>query len=159
MKKSPSISILLAIAVTQVAYSQSTVVVQTPPGFEVQLGDVQLPPGVILPPGVTLPQRPAKTDGTNAAAKATSPEETRLQELLKLKFDRTASSVLDAFSAQLDSSKVITNEVEQFKQSVIRGDWKATGDYLGKLPKDHGQKVYRYLIKQLPNAGLSLIHI
>ena len=154
MKNSLSISILSAIALmTQVAYSQSTVVVQTLPGFEAQLGDVQLPSGVTLPPGVTLPQRPSGMDGTNAPAKNASPEERRLQELLKLKFDRSPSAVLDAFSAQLDSSKAITNEVEQFRQSVIRGDWKATGEYLRTLPKDHGQKVYRYLIKQLPNAG------
>src|SRR5689334_20174613 len=100
MKNSLSISMLSAIAlVTQVAYPQSTVVVQTAPGFEVHLGDIQLPPGVTLPPGVGLPG-PATAGGTNTAAKTVSPEEKRLQELLKLKFDRSSSAMFDAFSAQ-----------------------------------------------------------
>ena len=151
-RRSFGITMLLALTATCSARGQSAVVVQTPPGFEVQLGDVQLPPGVELPPGVTLPQRPGKPDGTNAPAKA-SPEEKRLQELLKLKFDRTPASIFNAYSAEFDTSKTSTNEVEQFKQCVVRGDWKAVGDYLSKLPKDHGQKVYRYVIKQLPNSG------
>lgn len=142
----------IALAVPS-AFAQTAVTVQTPPGFEVFLGDVVLPPGFEFPPGATLPGATAKPSGTNTPAKATSPEEKRLQELLKLKFDRTADSILSALSAQLDASPTTTNEVERFKQNVIMGDWKAVGDYLGTLPKDQGQKVYRYVVKQLPNAG------
>ena len=132
--------------------AQTTVTVQPQPGFEFFLGDVVLPPGVQLPPGVTLPTTPTQPGDTNRPGKPESPEDKRLQELLKLKFDRTPTAILSAFSAQLDASKSVTNEVERFQQSVILGDWKAVGAYLGTLPKDHGQKVYRYLLRQLPNA-------
>lgn len=151
-RNSFGIAWLLALAVASGASGQTAVIVQPSPGFEHFLGEIELPPGVEveLPPGVTLPERPGNSDGTNAPAKAASPEEKRLQQLLKLKFDRTPASV---FAAYAETDKANTNEVERFKQDVVRGDWKAVGDYLGKLPKDHGQKVYRHLIKQLPNSG------
>src|SRR5262245_44608066 len=80
------------------ASAQNAVIIQSPPGFEVFPCDIVLPPGVQLPPGVMLPGASPKPEGTNASAKAASPEEKRLQELLKLKFDRTPASILNALS-------------------------------------------------------------
>ena len=130
--------------------------------------EIQLPPGVVLPPGVTLPSRPPRsTAGTNKTAEAKSPEEKRLQELLKLKFNRSASTILDTLADQFDSKKAAsTNEVERFKQHVVVGNWPEVGKFLRSLDgdvtlltgpllstNDHGKQVYRYLLKELPNAN------
>ena len=132
--------------------------------------EIQLPPGVVLPPGVTLPLRPTRSAaGTNKTTEAKSPEEKRLQELLKLKFTRTAPAILDALAGQFDEKKTAsTNEVEGFKQRVIVGDWAEVGKFLRSLngdatlpiapllsTNDHGKQVYRYLLKELPNAAKS----
>lgn len=151
-RQSFGISLLLALGVAGGAYGQTAVIVQRTPGFEHFLADVVLPPDVTLPPGVTIPLRPGEAEGTNTAAKPTSPEDQRLQELLKLRFDRSSASIFDAYSAQLDRTRAATNEVQQFQQNVIRGDWPAVGAFLRTLPKGHGQQVYRSLLRQLPNA-------
>jgi hypothetical protein len=115
---------------------------------------IQLPPGVVLPPGVTLPSGPARpSSGTNKTAEAKSPEERQLQELLRLKFVRTAPAILDALANQFDEPKPVTNEVERFKQRIIVGDWVEVGKFLGGLTNDHGKQVYRYLLKELSNTG------
>src|SRR2546422_10249325 len=116
--------------------------------------EIPLLPGVVLPPGVTLPSRPARpSSGTNNTAEAKSPEERQLQELLKLKFVRTAPDILDALANQFDAQKAVTNEVERFKQRIIVGDWVEVGKFLRGLTNDHGKQVYRYLLKELPNTG------
>ena len=118
--------------------------------------EIQLPPGVLLPPGVTLPSRPARpSSGTNNTAEAKSPEEKQLQELLQLKFVRTTPAILDALAKQFDEQKAVTNEVERFKQRIIVGDWVEVGKFLRGLTNEHGKQVYRYLLKELPNAGKS----
>src|SRR5207247_9762138 len=100
--------------------------------------EIQLPPGVVLQPGVTLPSRPARSSsGTNKTAEAKSPEERQLQELLKLKFVRTAPAILDALASQFDEQKAVTNEVERFKQRIIVGDWAEVGKFLRGLTNDH----------------------
>ena len=129
---------------------------------------LQLPPGVTLPPGVQLPARLTnRVAGTNVSADAKSPAEKRLQELLKLKFNRTAPAILDALAGQFDAKKsASTNEVERFKQQVIVGDWPAVGSYLRTLDggdlltsnpfsgtNDHGKQVYRYVLKELANPS------
>ena len=89
----------------------------------------------------------------NLAADPKSPEEKRLQELLKLKFNRTAPAILDALAGQFDSPKATaTNEVERFRQHVILGDWQEVGKFLRSLPRDHGKQVYRYLLRELPSV-------
>jgi hypothetical protein len=88
----------------------------------------------------------------NPPAEPRSAEEKRLQELLKLKFNRTAPAILDALAVQFDKSGArATNEAEQFRQRVISGDWPEVGKLLSKLPKDHGKQVYRYLLRELPS--------
>src|SRR5204863_1214473 len=86
-------------------------------------------------------------------AEAKSPEERQLQELLKLKFVRTAPAILDALANQFDEQKAVTNEVERFRQRIIVGDWAEVGKFLRGLTNDHGKQVYRYLLKELPNAS------
>jgi len=135
------------------ASAQTSTIVQTPPGVEVRPGHIILPPGMELPPGVRLPNRPGPPDGTNTVAKTQSPEEKRLQELLKLKFNRTPDSILKGLAGQYDATSATTKEVEQFQQSVVMGDWKAVGKYLAELPEDHGKQVYRYLLRELPNSS------
>jgi hypothetical protein len=138
--------------------------------------EIQLPPGVVLPPGVSLPASPSRTAGTNRVSEAKSPEDKLLQDLLKLKFDRSVSSILDALASQFDESKaakdepktapllsdplaarpdtkVSSKEVEQFKQSVVVGDWEKVGGFLRTLTNDHGKQIYRYLLRDLPNAS------
>lgn len=119
--------------------------------IQIEAVQIELPPGIRvpgLPPGAI----PPNTAGTNASAKPQTPEEKRLQELLKLKFNRTASSILDALAGQLEG-RTATNEVEQFRQIVVGGDWPAVGRFLSTLPPDHGKQVYRYLLRELPNAS------
>jgi len=118
--------------------------------------EIQLPPDVVLTPGVAFPSGLARpSSGTNKTAEAKSPEERQLQELLKLKFVRTAPAILDALANQFDERKALTNEVERFKQRIIVGDWMEVGKFLRGLTNDHGKQVYRYLLKELPNAGKS----
>lgn len=149
------LTLLASALVARWVAAQTTVRVIPTPGVDFFLGggEVVLPPGVELPPGVQLPGAPARPDSTNNPAKAPSPEEKRLQELLKLKFDRSPTAIIKGLSAQFDAANASTNEVEQFKQNVIRGDWKKTGDYLATLPTDHGKQVYRYLLKELPASA------
>jgi hypothetical protein len=117
-----------------------------------EVSDV-IEPGVLpnlpggLPPG--FPPNAAKALTNRAtAAQPKSPEEKQLQELLKLKFDRSASSILDALADQM-SDKPSTNAVERFKQNVIVGKWEEVGTFLKGLTNDYGKQVYRYLLKEL----------
>jgi hypothetical protein len=89
--------------------------------------------------------------GANVAADPKSLEEKRLQELLKLKFNRTAPAILDALAGQFEGPKATgTSEAEQFRQRVLLGDWPEVGKLLRSLPRDHGKQVYRHLLRELP---------
>jgi len=119
---------------------------------------IELPPGVTLPPGVVLPAgalpsgvRPPAEGATNAPA--ASPEDVRLQELLKLQFDRSPAAVMNALAARAKSSEAKTNEVQQFELDVVLANWSALGDFLKRLPGDHGTQVYRHLLRELPGAS------
>jgi hypothetical protein len=119
---------------------------------------IAVPTGVQLPIGVELsPELVLMAGATNAAAQGSStnvvhetPEVMRLQELMKLKFDRNPRPFC-ALSAQF-TEPATTNEVERFKQQVMVGDWTAVGKYLAALPADHGRQVYRYLLRELQNT-------
>ena len=102
--KSSVIAVLLALGLmTSAVSAQDAFIVEFPPG-------VELPPGIVLPPGVNRPGS-AKPGGTNASAKAESREGKRLQELLKLKFDRSAGATISGPVAQFDPANVKTNQV------------------------------------------------
>ncbi|MCL4789875.1 MAG: hypothetical protein KJ070_24365 [Verrucomicrobia bacterium] len=137
--------------------------------------EIVLPPGVVLPPGIILPASAA----TNRVAEPKSPADKLLQDLLKLKFDRTPASILVTLAEQFDESKSadrriespspvvdplnpraekpegagVAKEVEQFRQLVIAGNWPKVGEFLRGLTNDHGKQVYRHLLRELPNAS------
>src|SRR6185503_12305256 len=97
-------AIVPRVASTNSAVSATTVraTATTPVTPEVQ---VPLPATIELPPGVEPPLNNLPgfaPGGTNATAKAKTPEEKQLQDLLKLKFDRSASSILDALAEQMN---------------------------------------------------------
>ncbi|PYV16259.1 MAG: hypothetical protein DMG07_08170, partial [Acidobacteria bacterium] len=99
-------------------------------------GSAQEPPRVPSPP-----------------AESRSPEERQLQELLRLKFNRTAPVVLDGLAGRFDRAGAAANPVEKFRQRVIVGDWAEVGNFLRSLPRDHGKQVYRYLLRELPTVS------
>jgi hypothetical protein len=109
---------------------------------------LELPPGVTLPPGFSLPGRAnrSQTGDTNAA---TSPEERRLQELLRLQFDRRPSSLLQTLARQWDGSPQPTNDVLRFRQDVIAGRWSAAGEFIAQLPENQRVQVYRHVLEAL----------
>lgn len=119
---------------------------------------LELPPGVTLPPGVVLPdgalppgvRAPA---GAATNAPAASPEEARLQGLLKLQFDRSPAAIMSALAERAKSADAKTNEVQQFELDVVLANWTAVGDFLKRLPGDHGTQVYRHLLRELPGAS------
>jgi hypothetical protein len=121
--------------------------------------EITLPPG-IDPTGVLLPPPDATFPtgvSTNAAGKPVepSPEEKRLQELLKLQFDRRPQSVIQAI-AKKTGSHVLTNAVQQFQLDIVAGDWQAAGEFLKQLSPEHAAKVYKHLLQALqrgPQGG------
>src|SRR5262245_57695350 len=115
--------------------------------------EVEEPLRVVVLPDASFPlPTPGDPAGTNALTEPKSPEEKRLQELLKLKFPRSAPMVLEALARRLEHGDT-TNDLEQFKQSVISADWRAVGQFLSALPAEHGKEVYRHLLRELPNAS------
>jgi hypothetical protein len=106
-----------------------------------------LPPGIVLPDGI-----PADSVQPAEAAEPATPEARQLQELLGLKFNRSVPAILDALASQIEGNTP-TNEIERFQQFVIAADWPAVGTFLSGLTNDHGQQVYRHLLRELPNAS------
>jgi len=108
-----------------------------------------LPPGIELPPGAILPDGWVDSAGESEAnAEALGPEGERLRALLGVSFDRDAPRILAGLASRLEGSTA-TNEVQQFQESVVTGDWMAVGQLLSTLPDDHGSQVYRHLLQGL----------
>jgi hypothetical protein len=104
---------------------------------------IQIVPGTAVPVPPEAGANIAKASaGTNTAS---SPEEKRLQELLKLKFDRSPASILEA-KARVTAQD---GSVESFRINVVSGRWSDVGAFVQKLPKDHALKVYEYLLTEL----------
>ena len=91
-------------------------------GVEIAEGQemvMELPPGAELPPEVMEAMQAVRAGGgTNAPA---SPEQQRLQALLKLQFDRRPQELLQTLARQLDPAAVQTNEVQRFRDDVVGG--------------------------------------
>jgi hypothetical protein len=100
---------------------------------------------VELPAGIKLPESASRT---NAPA---SPEEKRLQELLKLQFDRRPAAVLETLAKQA-AGKAETNEVQRFQADVVTGNWMAVKEFIAKLPETNAPQVYKYLLQTLDKA-------
>jgi hypothetical protein len=110
---------------------------------------IQIAPGTSVP--VPLEANPNAKPAATAGA-ASSPEEKRLQELLKLKFDRSPASILEARARKQSRD----DSVESFRIAVVSGQWSDVGAFIDKLPKEHSVKVYEYLLtelERLPTPG------
>lgn len=104
----------------------------------------------ISPEGVPIPPK-ANPDAPKAATTtkpAASPEEKRLQELLKLKFDRSPTSILEA-KAKVPAPDATPDEVDTYRVSVVAGRWPEVGAFIQKLSKEHATKVYEHLLTEL----------
>ena len=140
-----------------VAFTQTTNVnpADLPAGLVLPAG-FPLPPGITLPPGAELPG--ALRQGTNAPAKTNapvSPEEKRLQELLKLQYDRRPPALLDAFAKQAAGNTAATNEVLRFQADVVAGNWSAVRKFLSELPEKHRPQVYKSMLEALDKTPSS----
>jgi hypothetical protein len=93
---------------------------------------IELPPGLEMPPEAMQAMAMQAAGATNAQA---SPEEQRLQALLRLQFDRRPQELLQTLARQLDPATVQTNEVERFRDDVVAGRWPAVGAYIAALPE------------------------
>ena len=102
-----------------------------------------------LPPGVQLPTN-IVASGTNGAAKPAEqkPEEKKLQEILKLQFDRKPTSILKELAKQ-DEKKGNTNDVQRYQNDVVVGNWKGVKEFIAKLPEKQRPQVYDHLLREL----------
>lgn len=114
----------------------------------------ELPPNItvlqISPEGVPVPAeaRPKPAAQATTTAAQASPEEKRLQEILKLKFDRSAASILEA-RARVPAKESAPGEVESYRLDVVAGRWPEVGAFVRKLSKEHAPKVYEHLLTEL----------
>jgi hypothetical protein len=119
----------------------------------------ELPPNVTviqIAPGTSVPVPPEANlnavKATTTASTASTPGEKKLQDLLKLKFDRSPASILEA-KARVPAQD---NSVESFRIAVVSGRWSDVGASVERLPKEHAVKVYEYLLtelERLPSPG------
>jgi hypothetical protein len=92
---------------------------------------------------------------TNTASSAkpspvTQPaEDKRLQEILKLQFDRRPAAILKALAKKAEGPAVLTNEAQRFEMEVVAGDWKAVKEFLAKLPEKQVPQIYKHLLQSL----------
>jgi hypothetical protein len=114
----------------------------------------ELPPNVtviqISPEGVPVPVE-ANANAAKAATSAApsaSPEEKRVQEIQKLKFDRSAAAILEA-RARVSAKDGEPAEVEAYRLNVVAGRWTDVGVFIRKLSKEHATKVYEHLLTEL----------
>jgi hypothetical protein len=82
---------------------------------------------VAQPPDITAATKAAVATSTNTVA---SPEERRLQDLLKLPYDRRPASVLKAMARKAEGEGAFTNDLERFQADVITSDWAAVRKFL-----------------------------
>jgi hypothetical protein len=102
----------------------------------------------ISPEGVPMIAAPGAT-APNAATAPKTPEEKRLDELLKLKFDRSAASILKAQATLASSLPSDAAPAERFRLDVVAGRWPDAGAFLKTLPAKDAARVYEHLIKEL----------
>jgi hypothetical protein len=98
----------------------------------------------LLPEGVVVPG----TRGQTNVAKVPTAQERKAQEVMRLRFDRSAQNVFQELARRAQGNRG-TNEVDQFRSAVVAGDWTAVGAFLkGLLEPDRG-KVYTNLLATL----------
>ena len=116
---------------------------------------------VVPTPGVA--NSPTHPPATNSSARAStnsapsskapsppqSPDDKRLQEILKLQFDRRPAAILKALAKKAEGAAALTNDMQRFEVDVAAGDWKAVNEFLAKLPEKQVPQVYKYLLQSL----------
>jgi hypothetical protein len=107
---------------------------------------------IVLPgvPGATVSVPvPTANIAKPADAAPKTAEEKRLDELLKLKFDRTPASILQAQTVLATDTLPSDKPLERFRLNVVAGRWKEVGLFLKTLSEKDAIKVYEYLLKDL----------
>jgi hypothetical protein len=92
------------------------------------------------------------TNSSSSAKSSTStqsPDDKRLQDILKLQFDRRPAAILKALAKRAESAAALTNDVQRFEVDVATGDWKALKEFLAKLPEKQVSQVYKHVLQSL----------
>lgn len=128
--------------------------------------EVAVPTESIVPPEAVMAEvvsgegLPVELSAAAAAAQTNapaSPEAQRLQELLRLQFDRRPQSLVQTLARGLDPDPATTNAVQRFREDVVAGRWVAVGEFLDRLPEAHRMQVYRHVLQGLgrtPQPGM-----
>ena len=85
-------------------------------------------------------------------AKPQSPEEKAIAEFLKLTFDRSPASILQAQSALASPPTPAPKPPELFRLNVVAGRWKEAGALLKTVPEKSAPILYQYLLTGLNRA-------
>lgn len=130
------------------------ILVPAVPGIRVTAGAgataIELPPGVEMPPELLEAMQAQAVATTNAQP---SPEDQRLQAVLRLQFDRRPQELLQTLARQLDPAATQTNEVERFRDDVVAGRWPAVGEFIAALPEAQRTQVYRHVLTGLQRVA------
>lgn len=148
----PARTLRLSPAVTQrlqsvVARTNTTVAqAATPPA-------PPAPPALAVPaanvPAPVVPETKSSATTTNTAA---TPEAKRLQDILKLQYDRRPASVLKAMARKTEGDGAFTNDLERFQANVITSDWPAVKKFLAALPEKQVAPVFKSLLTGLTRS-------
>ncbi len=104
---------------------------------------------------VTQPEPEQVEQAAEAPAnKASDPTADLVKELREMKFDRSGLALLAA--TRLQRKDTPPTPQEEFKMSVILGDWTAVGKALAGLPPDDGVAVYTKLLASLAEQSISV---
>ncbi len=82
-----------------------------------------------------------------------APSDPRVQELLKLKFDRHPPAILEARAMLAEARVPADKPVELLRVNIVAGRWKEAGAIIGTLPEGERAKVYEHLLKDLDRAA------
>ena len=104
---------------------------------------------IVVPPPPASVGNPTLTNPVTAATVQKTPEERRIDELLKLKFERSAAAILQAQNALAGGATAPDQPAERFRLNVVAGRWKDVGAFLKTLPARDALRIYEHLLKEL----------
>lgn len=97
-------------------------------------------------------QTPAPEATNNEpGAPASSPADKRVQEVIALKYDRSAGSMLSA-QLRLNEGNLSPDALELFRLRIVLGRWNEAAPFLQSLPVDGRAKAYEAVLKALDQA-------
>jgi hypothetical protein len=109
---------------------------------------------ISAPPAAPIQPTAAAAPATKPAPTKT-PEEQRLADLLKLKFDRSPGAILQALTAEPKGDTSEAKALDQFRLHAVAGRWKEAGAFIKTLPEKHAAQVYEYVLKDLDRVPTS----